>query len=299
MGARRVAGSLFLEEERVPFGQERAVEEVHGRGTDEAGDEEVGRPPVKSHGVGDLLDDAVFHHGDAVAQGQGFNLIVGDVEHRGGEAGVEAGDFGAHLEAGGGVEVGKGLIEQEQRRLADQGAAQGDPLALAAGEGGGLAVEAGGQIEDLGGVAHAAFNFRPGVMPQFQPEGQVVIDGHVGIEGVVLEDDGDVAVPGREAVHDLAVDGDGARGGFLEAGNQAQGGCFAAAGRPDQHEQFLVFNDEGGVIHGADILASGALEEFGEMVEDNLCHRGIVEWRRREVEPAPEAGGGGELRVEN
>ena len=275
-------GGSFLEDERVPFSQQRAVEEVHGRGADEPGDEEIGRLPVKGHGVGDLLDDALLHHGDAVAERQGLDLIVGDVNHRRGEAGVEPGDFGAHLEAGLGVEVGEGLIEQKQLGLADDGAAERDPLALAAGEGGGFAVETGGEIEDLRGVLDPLVNFRPGKMPELQPEGHVLIDRHVRVERVVLEDHGDVAVLGRKVVHDLAVDGDGARGGFLQAGDQAQGRRLAAARGPDQHQQFLVFNDEAGVIHGANTLASRALEDLGQMLEDNLCHAEIVEGQARE-----------------
>ena len=36
------AGGPFLEDKRVPFPQQRALEEVHGRGPDEPGDKEIG-----------------------------------------------------------------------------------------------------------------------------------------------------------------------------------------------------------------------------------------------------------------
>jgi hypothetical protein len=59
---------------------------------------------------------------------------VGDVDHGGLEAGVELADLGAHLDAHLGVEVGERLVEEEGLGLADDGAADGHALSLAAGE---------------------------------------------------------------------------------------------------------------------------------------------------------------------
>ncbi len=41
----------------------------------------------------------------------------------------------AHVDAQAGIEIGQGLVEQEEARLPDDGAADGDALALAAGQG--------------------------------------------------------------------------------------------------------------------------------------------------------------------
>ena len=183
-----------------------------------------------------------------------------------------------------GVEVAEGLIEQEQPGLADDGPAQRDSLPLAAGERGWSAVQAGGQIEDLCGVPHPLVNFRLGIMPECQSEGHVLIGRHVRVERMVLEDHGNVAFLGRNRIHDLAVDSNSARGGLLQSGNQAQSGRLAAARGPDQHEQFLVFNDQAGVIHGADILASRAREDLGQMLEDDLCHAESVQGQALKVE---------------
>jgi hypothetical protein len=106
----------------------------------------------------------------------------------------------------------------------------------------------------------------------------------VGIQREVLENHGNIAVLGRKVIHDLAVDGDGTRGRFLQAGDQAQGRRLAATRRPDQRQKFFVFHDKAGVIHGTNILASRALEDFGQMLEDNLCHAEIVEGHGRKVE---------------
>ena len=116
-------------------------EEIHGRRADESGYEQVGRPAVELHGVGDLLDDALLHDGDAVAQRQGFILVVGDVDHRRRQPAMQPGNLGAHLQAQGGIQVRERLVEQEHARLAHHGAPQGDSLALAAGQVSGFAFQ--------------------------------------------------------------------------------------------------------------------------------------------------------------
>jgi hypothetical protein len=120
-------------------------------------------------GVG-LLDDAVFHDDDAVAHGHGLDLVVGDVDHGGLEALVELDDLGAHLDAHLGVEVGERLVEEEDLGLADDGAADGDALALAAGEGLGLAVEVGARCRGWRRPRDALFDFGLGNFRSLRPK---------------------------------------------------------------------------------------------------------------------------------
>jgi NAD(P)-dependent dehydrogenase (short-subunit alcohol dehydrogenase family) len=89
----------------------------------------------------DLLDPAAVEDDEAIGQRHRFQLVVGDVERGGAEAALQALDLAAHGDAQLGVEVGQRLVEQEDGRLADDGAAHGDALALAAGERLRLAVE--------------------------------------------------------------------------------------------------------------------------------------------------------------
>jgi hypothetical protein len=67
--------------------------------------------------------------------------LVGD-EHDGVAAGVEGVEEGHDLEAGFGVEVAGGLVGEDDGGVVDQGAGDGDALALAAGELVGLVVHA-------------------------------------------------------------------------------------------------------------------------------------------------------------
>ena len=69
-------------------------------------------------------------------------------------------DFGADLDTELGVEVGQWLVHQERLRLADDGSAHGDALALAAGERSRLFLEVVGESEHGGGVGDSLLDVR-------------------------------------------------------------------------------------------------------------------------------------------
>src|SRR5690606_1159455 len=123
-----------------------ADHEVHGWGTDETCHELVDGPVVEVDGAVDLLDEAVLHDHDACTHRHRLDLVVGDVDGGDAEALVQLADAGAHLDAQLGVEVRQRLVHQEDLRLADDGAAEGDTLALTARELTGPPVE---QVLDL------------------------------------------------------------------------------------------------------------------------------------------------------
>ena len=103
-----------------------------------------------------LLQDAVLEHGDPVAHRHGLDLVVGDVDGGGAQPALQLGDVRAGLHPELGVQVRQRLVHQEDRRLADDGAAHRDPLPLATGERLGLAVEVLLQVEQAGGLADLA-----------------------------------------------------------------------------------------------------------------------------------------------
>jgi len=82
-----------------------SFEEVHGRGADETGNKLVLGIVVQVERPTDLLDDTELHDDDYVCHGQGFNLVVGYVNHRCLEAVVQRGDLCAHLDTKFCVEV--------------------------------------------------------------------------------------------------------------------------------------------------------------------------------------------------
>ncbi|MDT4863060.1 hypothetical protein FQZ97_977490 [compost metagenome] len=70
---------------------------------------------------------------------------------------------------------------------------------------------------------------------------------------VVLEHGVDVALVRRQAGGLLAMDADGAGSGLLEAGDQAQAGGLARAGRAEHGEEFAVPDIDGHPVDGLHI----------------------------------------------
>ena len=242
--------------------------EVHGRRADEAGDEQVDGRVVQRLRAVDLLQLAVTQHADPLAQGHGLDLVVGHVDGGDAEPLVQLRQRGAHRDAELGVQVGQRLVHQEGLRLADDGPAHGDALALAAGQRGRLALEVLLQAEHLGDLADPALDLVLGGLALLEAEGQVLLHGHVRVERVVLEDHRDVAVLGRQVVHDPAADADGPGGDLLQAGDGAQGGGLAAARRPDQDHELTVGDLQAEAVH-----ALGAARIYlVHLIKNDLSH---------------------------
>ena len=244
-----------------------ARDEVHGRGADEARHELVLRVGVDLQRGADLLDEAVLHDHDPVAHGHGLDLVVGHVDHGGLQPVVELLQLGAHGHAQLGVQVGERLVEEEDLRLAHDGAADGHALALTAGQGAGLALQELLDAQEHRRLLDALLDLRLGELAQLQTERHVVVDGHVRIEGVVLEDHGDVPVFGRDVVDHPVADLDGPLGNLFQAGDHPEGGGLPAPGRPDQDDELLVVDGE---THVAD--RHHRVELFPDVFQVDLCH---------------------------
>ena len=239
---------------------------------------------------GDLLDEAVLHDDDPVAQGHGLGLVMGDVDKRGVDALPQLDDLGPHLVAELGVQVGQGLVHQEHGGVPDDGPADGHTLPLAAGQSLGLAVQILGDIQNFGGLTDLLVDLVLGQLLQLQGEGHVFIHGHVGIQGIALEHHGDVPVLGLHVVHQLAADGQLAAGDVLQTGDHPQGGGLAAAGGAHQHDELLVRNVQVEILHRHHALVGDlqialflGLALFGllalrvgvhllEVFQNDLCH---------------------------
>ncbi len=236
--------------------------EVHGRGADEAGDEQARRRMIDLVRGANLLDVAAVHHHHAIGQGHRLDLVMGD-EHRGdADALMQLLDFLPHGAAQLGVEVRQRLVEQEHLRLAHDGAPHGHPLALAAGELFGAALQVGCQAEDFGGVPHPRVDLLARGLPVAQRERHVVVDRHMRIQRIVLEHHRDVAVARGDLVDGAGIDQDFAVGNVLQAGQHAQRGRLAAAGGPDQHDELAIADGEiDGVNH---LQRAVALDQFPE-----------------------------------
>ena len=244
-----------------------ALQEIHRRRADEAGDEEVARLVVEIERRADLLHLAVAHDDDLVGHGHGLDLVVGDVDRRRAEPLVQLLDLGAHGDAELCVEVRQRLVEQEHLRVAHDGAAHGDALALAAGELARIAREIGLQAEDVGRLGDALLDQLLVDPPELQREAHVVGDRHVRIERVVLEHHRDVALFRRHVVDDALADQDVALRNLLEPGDHPEQRRFSAARRPDEDDELAV-----GDIDVDAVYDFHRAKGFADLAKCDWCH---------------------------
>ena len=124
-------GQRLSGESRRPI-RDLSFDEVHGRRTDEARDEQVDGALVELLRRAALLEHAIAQHGYALAERHGLHLVVRHVDRRHAEPLVQLRELGAHRHAQLGVEVRERLVHQERCGLAHHRAAHRHPLALPA-----------------------------------------------------------------------------------------------------------------------------------------------------------------------
>ncbi len=125
-------------------GQNRALEMARRayprRSSSSADTYGIRRPLLQLLRDSELEEAPAAHDADAVGQAEGLVEIMGH-QHGGlGEAALEVQELAVELEAGQGVESAEGLVEEDQGGIGGEGAGEGDALALASGELGGVSV---------------------------------------------------------------------------------------------------------------------------------------------------------------
>ncbi|EGE56213.1 hypothetical protein RHECNPAF_73009 [Rhizobium etli CNPAF512] len=244
---------------------------VHLRRADEAGDEHVDGTVVKVLRRIDLLDVPVLHDDDPVRHGHGFDLVVSDVDEGGIEALVQLGDFRAHRAAQLGVEIGQRLVEEENGRVAHHGAAERDALALPTRKRFRLAVQEMGNVEDLGRILHLLVDEITRHFAQLQAESHVLVDGHMRVERIILENHRDIPILRGDVVHDVAADLQFSSRDLLEAGDHPERRRFAATGGADQDDEFLIGNFQIDIVDDGERAVG-----FVQLFKRNAGHRVLL-----------------------
>ena len=216
-----------------------------------------------------LLHDAVLHHHHAVAHGARLFLVVGDIHRGATELQVQPLELGAHLDAQLGVQVRQRFVEEEALRIAYDGPADRDALALAARKLLGPLPQEVRDAQHLRRFLHLLGDDRLGHLAQPEREGHVLEHRHVRVERVALKYHGDVAILRRHVVHQLAVDAKRAGRDFFQAGDHAQRGRLAAARRPDQHDELAILDLQVEVVDRLEATLVDLLDVF----QCNGCHK--------------------------
>src|SRR5690606_11839596 len=193
---------------------------------------------------------------------------VGDDEHAGGLGGAL--EPGEDLRFDLGVDGAGGVVEDEQAGVAGEGAGEGDPLALAAGEAGAALAEFGVQAvlevaDELVGPGGGQSLPDAGVVDALAVERDVGADGVVEDEGNLLDQRGGGGEGGGgEFAQVDAVEPDRAPGGVDEPGGQVGQGRLARAGGADERDGLAGFDGEGHVAQrlGAVRVGVGHRVEF-------------------------------------
>jgi hypothetical protein len=175
-----------------------------------------------------------------------------------------------HLAAQRGVEIGEGLVEQEDARLTHDRAADGHALPLTAGELARRAIEHRGEGEGGRRGVDAIGDLGGGQLSQLEREGHVLAHGHVRVERVALEDHGDVALRGGDVVDDAAADPELAGGDRLEAGDHPQRGALAASRGAHEDDELAGVDGEVDAVDGDD-AAVVLLAHAGKLHGSGCC----------------------------
>src|SRR5437588_4127320 len=218
--------------------------QVHRRRADERSDEGGCGLLVDINRLADLLDLSAVHDHKNIGQRHRLELVMGDVDRGRTEAALQLADFDPHRDPQLGVEVRQRLVEQKHLWLSYDRAAHRHALALAAGQLPRLAVEHRLEFENARGFLYAGVDLRFLHAAVAQAVGHVVVDRHVRIERVVLENHRDVAVGRLDLIDDTPADLDLAAGDGLEPRDHAQQGRLAAAGRAQPHAELAVADVE-------------------------------------------------------
>ena len=221
----------------------------------------------------DLDEAPVTHDGDAVAEAQRLDEVVGDEDHGRGQLAAQPDDLVLHVPADHRVEGGERFVEQQHLGTGGQRAGEPDALLHAAREliGAGRA-EAGqaDQLEELLGSGP------PDLLVDaldLEAERHVVQQVPVRQQAEVLEDHAH-AVPAQvqqlrlRRRRDVEVaDADGAGGRLDEPGQATDERRLATARQPHHHERLAGLDVEVDVAHGSDVARARLQLAAGEIGE--------------------------------
>lgn len=198
----------------------------------------------------DLLDAALVHHHDPVSHLHGLLLVVGNDHgsdmHLVMEIPQPGTQFLAHL----GIEGTEGFIEQQHAGLDREGPGEGDALALAARELGGIAISETLKLHQLEQFIDAPADHLMLPAAEFQPEGHVLSHGAVLEQGEVLKHKAHLSLLHRSACGLLTGNPDPTRIGLLEPRDQPQQRALTGTGRSKQGDQRASVDIKADVVDG-------------------------------------------------
>ena len=236
-------------EQRQAVGLDHALEDVHCRSADEGRHEPACRAAVDFARASDLLDTPAIHDDKAIGERHRLDLVMRDKDRSRVQPAMQLANLRAHLDAELCIEVGERFVEQKDLRFADHGAAHGDALPLSPRKRRRFPVEQRFEFQGAGDCANALHAFGGGNSRHLERIADVLRHAHMRIERIVLEHHRAAAFTRFELVDDSAVDRDLAAGNLLEPGDHPEQRGLAAAGRPENDDEFARHYVEVDAVH--------------------------------------------------
>ena len=206
----------------------------------------IGGRGVELQRVGVLRDGAVTHHHDAVSEIKRFFAVVGDENT--GEAQLALQTFQpqtqilTHLH----IQRTERLVKKHHFRRGGQCSCQRYPLLLPTGQLRRITVAEGSELHhfqelhDL--LPDDVFRRTLPARQHGKPKSDIIGNGQVLEERVMLEDKADMARTHGDIGHIAAIQDDAPAVRRFQPGNQAQQGRLAAAGRAQERRHFARLN---------------------------------------------------------
>ncbi|CFE00875.1 Uncharacterised protein [Bordetella pertussis] len=209
----------------------------HIAASQEAGDEQIGRPLVEFGGRADLGDAAFVEDGDAVGHGQRLFLVVRHVQERGAGLLVQLAQLPLQIGAQLLVQRRQRLVQQQDAQVVDQRAGQRHALLLAARQLARIARAVAAQLHLLERLLGAPARLLAADAAYRQRKAHVLLHRHVGKQRIALEHHAKAARLGRLSGDRGALVENVARGRRDEPGDRHQGGRLARPGRTEQGQE--------------------------------------------------------------
>ena len=184
-----------------------------------------------------------------------------DGERRIGEARANRAQNAQHVAPQGRPQRGEGLVEEKQRTTAQKGAGKSCPLALAPGQFARQAIGLSAKAHGFESVLYRVSLLGRHPPVRRKPERDILEDGQMGKEIVVLKDDGERSLGGRRIRDVLAGNAKPAGCERQKACHHVDQGRLAGPARADQSEPFAGRDREIGG-HGPGRPMDRRLDQF-------------------------------------
>ena len=150
------------------------------------------------------------------------------------------------------VKIAERFVEEEDERLLDKGSTERHPLLLPARKLGRSAVQEVRDVEHLGHRCDAIGDLGDAPATELEREADVLEDGHVRVERIVLEDHRHPPLIRRHPRDVLIAQQDPSSIGLVQTGDEIEGRALAAAGRAQERHEGTFRDLEIQVVHRAD-----------------------------------------------